>query len=1072
MKNRTLPWMRLISGLIALFLSLCAAPAHAQTAPLSVSFSGAPDPAMPGDTVVYKIVLANPSTTTATGAFTLNVSPPQYATVGYSNGASCTAYPCRFGNTLYWNVISIAPGASTLLEFFVTIDNSVANPPPTLGTVLSASLNATVATKAITALAGITIGAHTMNLAIKGAPNRVTPGGLLTYTASYGNAAPGATATSMVFTVPTGTTFVSATGGGLLSGGTVQWDLGTVAPGFSDQRQFTVKVADSAVPGSLLVAQAQLLNSGNQQSLVREVSTSLVASSSPLTVSLVGSPDPAAPGGTVIFKLFVSNNSTNTPTGAYGINVNMPRFATINANYGGACQAYPCRFGSLLYWNMPTLAPGASTFVQFSAQVDNSSTNPPPPDGTILFSDATVYAFGGVTASGTVVVDSTNRLNLALSTTSNEVIPGALLTYTLTYGNAGTGSVPASMSATIPAGATFVSGSGGAVLNGNVVQWNLGTVAAGFYDQRQLVVKVADSAAVGAILFAEAQLLNASNQRSLVRESKTSFVTGPPLLSMSLTGTPDPIAPGGTIIYKIMISNRSTNTPTGTYAVDVNMPRYATTTANYGGSCTAYPCRFGGVLYWNMPTLAPGASTFLQFSASVDNSATNPPPPDGTILFSDANASAFGGVSATSTILVDSASRLSLALSGTPSRIAPSGTLTYTLHAGNYGTKGVPSILSMTLPTGVSFISATAGGVLNSGSAEWALGTFDSGVIYRRQVVVKVDDAAAVGASLVALAQILEPTARRTLKRESTTTLVANDALLSLAMTATPSIVAPGGTAVFTLNIANRSANTPTGGFEVDANVPNSATVTQFGSAACTSYPCRFGNILYWNVPSIPAGGSATLQFSVVVDNTVTNPAPANGTVLTSSASASVFGGTQTGASIFVNATRNSDPAPAAGVAGGTAGNAAAGGGGTGGVLSSGSGGTGGNAAGGVGGDPAASDPGTGTSGNAGNTASGGSEPAPTDLAGAGGEAGEPESEQGGSTGTAHGGATGKAGAPAAAAGNAGTGAGTQTSEGTKSGGCTFATGRSSPANAAWVVFGLIGLGCAARKRRRQRADA
>ncbi len=110
MNNRTLPWVRLISGLIALFLCLCSAPAHAQTAPLSVSFWGAPDPALPGDTVIYKILLVNPSTTTARGAFTLNVSPPQYATVTNTYGGGCTGGQCRFGSTLVWNLASIAPG--------------------------------------------------------------------------------------------------------------------------------------------------------------------------------------------------------------------------------------------------------------------------------------------------------------------------------------------------------------------------------------------------------------------------------------------------------------------------------------------------------------------------------------------------------------------------------------------------------------------------------------------------------------------------------------------------------------------------------------------------------------------------------------------------------------------------------------------------------------------------------------------------------------------------------------------------------------------------------------------------
>ncbi len=93
MTNRMLPWMRLMSGLLWVLVCGWTAPAQAQAAPpLSVSFWGTPDPALPGDTVVYKVVLANPSTTTATGVFNLNVSPPQFATVTSTYGGTCTSY--------------------------------------------------------------------------------------------------------------------------------------------------------------------------------------------------------------------------------------------------------------------------------------------------------------------------------------------------------------------------------------------------------------------------------------------------------------------------------------------------------------------------------------------------------------------------------------------------------------------------------------------------------------------------------------------------------------------------------------------------------------------------------------------------------------------------------------------------------------------------------------------------------------------------------------------------------------------------------------------------------------------
>ncbi|HEY5373322.1 MAG TPA: hypothetical protein VIK01_06525, partial [Polyangiaceae bacterium] len=338
MSNRMLSWARLVSTLLGLLFWFSPTLAHAQSAPpVSIAFWGSADPALPGDVVMYNIVLSNPSTTTATGAFMLNGSPPQSATVNYQGGAYCAGSisPCRFGDTLQWNVPSIPAGASTLIQFSVLVDNSVAYPPPSLGTVLSASLSATVATKAVSASTSVTVGAHPMHLSVSGAPGRVAPGGLLTYTLDYGNAGTGSVATTMSVALPSGTSFVSATAGGTLSAGSVLWDLGSVAAGFSDQRQFTVKIADATGPGALLIAQAQLLNTANQQSLVRETTTNLVAANSLLAMSLSGTPDPATPGAEIAYKLVIANNSANTASGQFSLYVQVPKFANVNYQ-GGA----------------------------------------------------------------------------------------------------------------------------------------------------------------------------------------------------------------------------------------------------------------------------------------------------------------------------------------------------------------------------------------------------------------------------------------------------------------------------------------------------------------------------------------------------------------------------------------------------------------------------------------------------------------------------------------------------------------------------------------------------------------
>ena len=85
----------------------------------------------------------------------------------------------------------------------------------------------------------------------KSGPPTIASGADLTYTITYGNTGT-ADATNVVIeeTIPAGTTFVSATGGGTFAAGVVTWNIGTVMDGVTGQTvSFTVNV--TATSGSI-----------------------------------------------------------------------------------------------------------------------------------------------------------------------------------------------------------------------------------------------------------------------------------------------------------------------------------------------------------------------------------------------------------------------------------------------------------------------------------------------------------------------------------------------------------------------------------------------------------------------------------------------------------------------------------------------------------------------------------------------------------------------------------------------------------------------------------------------------
>ena len=101
------------------------------------------------------------------------------------------------------------------------------------------------------------------------------------------------------------------------------------------------------------------------------------------------------------------------------------------------------------------------------------------PDGALWFTENSANKIGRMTVpSGT-----SPTLTITKSAPAS-VVSGQTLTYTITYGNTGSGAATGViLSDNIPAGTTFVSATNGGVVNAGAVTWNLGTLNGGVTGQ-------------------------------------------------------------------------------------------------------------------------------------------------------------------------------------------------------------------------------------------------------------------------------------------------------------------------------------------------------------------------------------------------------------------------------------------------------------------------------------------------------------------------------------------------------------------------------------------------------------
>jgi len=192
------------------------------------------------------------------------------------------------------------------------------------------------------------------------------------------------------------------------------------------------------------------------------------------------------------------------------------------------------------------------------------------------------------------------------------VAAGGTITYTLAYSNTGnSGATAVVLSDTVPVNTTFVSATGGGTLSSGVVTWSIGALAAGGSGSVQLVVRVNSPLANGTVITDGTYNIDSTETAPVNGSAITTTVTSAPVLAVSATDAPDPVAAGGTITYTLAYSNTGNSGATGVVLSDT-IPVNTTFLSATGSGALS-----GGVVTWSIGALAAGGSGSVQLVVSV-----------------------------------------------------------------------------------------------------------------------------------------------------------------------------------------------------------------------------------------------------------------------------------------------------------------------------------------------------------------------------------------------------------------------------------------------------------------------
>jgi len=196
--------------------------------------------------------------------------------------------------------------------------------------------------------------------------------------------------------LPPGVTVNSISDGGTdLGNGEVLWDLSTVTVGTALHREIviTAPALDPSVNSDILPSRAQLsFDGGAEVDVIAEQAVTVLDDTPSFAVSITATPNPV-PAGNVLAYTITINNLSALPVNNINLLYRVPRGIQFHQNNDATpntsvnCSNFECNEGEEAWWNIPTLAAGASATININAQVTAGLL-----DGTLISAPITATA--------------------------------------------------------------------------------------------------------------------------------------------------------------------------------------------------------------------------------------------------------------------------------------------------------------------------------------------------------------------------------------------------------------------------------------------------------------------------------------------------------------------------------------------------------------------------------------------------------------------------------------------------------------------------------------------------------